>query len=384
MRPTCSTPTDNNVEAVFHGPAKRSAAAVVITPAMPWNGGILDTMNIAIVWDEAYAEHDTGAHPEGSDRISAVVDHLRGTDVWPRLTVAGPQPASEDDILRIHTRAYVDLVRQAAASGGQWLDPDTHVSPRSYEIALLSAGGALSATRLWQKGLVSFALIRPPGHHATPDRAMGFCLFNNVAIAAASLLQDGLERVAIVDWDVHHGNGTQAAFYRDPRVLYVSLHQWPHYPGSGFFTECGEGEGEGYTVNMPLPAGSNDGDYESAFASLIQPVVTQFAPQVLLVSAGQDIHADDPLGSMVVTEAGFATMALRCARLAGELCEGRLAFVLEGGYDRAATGRAVEAVLRAVADERAPDVGVGTERAAAAIARARETQTSYWDLPPQA
>jgi acetoin utilization deacetylase AcuC-like enzyme len=209
---------------------------------------------------------------------------------------------------------------------------------------------------------------------------MGFCLFNNIAIAAARLLQRGYERVAILDWDVHHGNGTQAAFYAEPRVLFGSAHQWPHYPGSGFFTECGEGEGEGFTVNVPLPAGAVDGDYASLFDVIFEPVVRQFAPQAILVSAGQDIHRDDPLGGMAVTEAGFAQMSLRCVRLAGELCEGRLAFVLEGGYDRGATARAVEAVLRAVVEEDAPAVGDGSERATAAIARAREVQSAYWDL----
>jgi len=335
-------------------------------------------MDAAIIWDEAYAEHETGAHPEGADRIAAVVDHLRTTDLWPRLTVVKPEPATEDDILLVHTRLHVDTVKRAAAGGGSWLDPDTFVSPRSYEIALLSAGGAIATTGLWDKGLVSFALVRPPGHHATPDRAMGFCLFDNVAIAVARLLAEGYERVAIIDWDVHHGNGTQAAFYDEPRVLFVSLQQWPHYPGSGFFDECGEGDALGRTVNLPLPSGSTDADYAHAFEVVVEPVVRRFAPQAILVSAGQDIHRDDPLGSMLVTEAGFADMALRCVRLAGELCEGRLAFVLEGGYDRGATARSVEAILRTVSDESAPAIAAeGTERAAAAIARARETQAAY-------
>ena len=336
-------------------------------------------MDPSIIWDEAYAEHDTGAHPEGADRISSLVDHLRGTDLWERLVVARPEPASEDDILLVHTRAHLALVKKAAEGAGRWLDPDTHVSPRSYEIALLSAGGAIKAVELWDDGLVPFALIRPPGHHATPDRAMGFCLFNNVAIAARRLLDAGCERVAILDWDVHHGNGTQAAFYNEPRVLFVSLHQWPHYPGSGFFNECGGAGAEGRTVNLPLPAGCDDGDYASAFERVVEPIVDQFAPQAILVSAGQDIHVDDPLGNMRVTEVGFADLALRCVRLAAQ-CGGKLAFVLEGGYDREATAGAVEAILRAVADEGAPAVMGGTDKGAAAIARAREVQSQYWDV----
>jgi acetoin utilization deacetylase AcuC-like enzyme len=333
----------------------------------------------SIVWDEAYAEHDTGEHPEGADRISSLVEHLRGTDLWDRLAVARPEPATESDILLVHTRAHLALIKKAAEGAGRWLDSDTHVSPRSYEIALLSVGGALKAVDLWDDGLTPFALIRPPGHHATPDRAMGFCLFNNVAIAARRLLDEGCERVAILDWDVHHGNGTQAAFYDEPRVLFVSLHQWPHYPGSGFFNECGGAGAEGRTVNLPLPAGCDDGDYASAFERVVEPIVDQFAPQAILVSAGQDIHRDDPLGSMRVTENGFAALALRCVRLAAQ-CDGKLAFVLEGGYDRAATAGAVEAILRAVADEEAPFVMGGTEKGAAAIERARQVQSQYWDV----
>jgi acetoin utilization deacetylase AcuC-like enzyme len=342
-------------------------------------------MDAAIIWDEAYAGHDTGEHPEGADRVTTMVAHLQGTDLWPRLEVlTGPDPATEDDILRVHTPAHLKMIQRAAQGRGTWLDPDTHVSSRSYEIALLSAGGALLATDLWEGGLVPFALIRPPGHHATPDRAMGFCLFNNVAIAAARLMEQGCERVAILDWDVHHGNGTQAAFYTEPRVLFGSAHEWPHYPGSGFFTECGEGAGEGFTVNVPLPAGSGDGDYARVFDDLFDPIVRRFAPQALLVSAGQDIHRVDPLGDMCVDEAGFAQMTLRCVRLAQELCGGKLAFVLEGGYDRTATALSMEAVLRAVLDETAPelpaDAAGGTEKAAAAIARAREVQSAYWEL----
>jgi acetoin utilization deacetylase AcuC-like enzyme len=340
-------------------------------------------MDAAIIWDPAYAEHDTGQHPEGADRVAATVRHLQGTDLWSRLeVVTGPEPASEADILRVHTATHLGTIARAARGSGTWLDPDTHVSPRSYEVALLSAGGALLATDLWERELAPFALVRPPGHHATPDRAMGFCLFNNIAIAAARLLERGYERVAILDWDVHHGNGTQAAFYAESRVLFGSAHEWPHYPGSGFFTECGEGEGAGFTVNVPLPAGADDADYAQVFDVVFDPIVRQFAPQALLVSAGQDIHRVDPLGDMRVGEAGFARMALRCVRLAKELCDGKLAFVLEGGYDRTATSRSVEAVLRTVLDETAPEVpdGAGTPKAAAAIARAREVQSAYWRL----
>ncbi|HSL95383.1 MAG TPA: histone deacetylase [Thermoleophilia bacterium] len=337
-------------------------------------------MDVAVVWDPAYAEHDTGEHPEGADRIATVVGHLEATDLWPRLAVVEPRPATVDDLLLVHRRAHVDLIRRTAESGGGWIDGDTYVSPQSYEIALLAAGGAVAATGQWAQGRAGFALVRPPGHHATPDRAMGFCLFNNIAVAARRLLAAGYERVAIVDWDVHHGNGTQAAFIDEPRVLFCSVHQWPLYPGSGWMTECGEGDGEGFTVNVPLPPGSLDGDYAHAFEAVIEPVVAQYAPQAVLVSAGQDPHADDPLASMMLSEDGFAQLALRVARLAETHCEGRLALVLEGGYDRRASALAIEAELRALLDGRAPEARGVTERAAASVARAVEAQQRYWTL----
>ena len=225
-----------------------------------------------------------------------------------------------------------------------------------------------------------FALIRPPGHHATPDRAMGFCLFNNIAIAAAAPLQQGYERVAIVDWDVHHGNGTQAAFYAEPRVLFVSCTSGRTIPAAASSPSAARAKPRAHWSTCRCPTGATDGDYAHAFDAVVEPVVRQFAPQAILVSAGMDIHRADPLGGMRVTEAGFAHMGLRCARLAKDLCEGRLAFILEGGYDRGATSAAVEAVLRAVADETAPPVGEGTVKAAAAIERARETQSAYWKV----
>jgi acetoin utilization deacetylase AcuC-like enzyme len=337
-------------------------------------------MDVALVWDSAYAEHDTGDHPEGADRVASAVEHLETTDLWPRLTVIPPRPATVDDLLLVHTPGHVAMIRGAAEGGGRWVDGDTHVSRRSYEVALLAAGGALVATEAWEQGRASFALVRPPGHHATPDRAMGFCLFNNIAIAARRLLAAGYERIAIVDWDVHHGNGTQAAFIDEPRVLFCSLHQWPLYPGSGWLTECGEGEGEGFTVNIPLPPGSLDGDYALAFEAVVEPIVAQYDPQAVLVSAGQDPHTDDPLASMMLTSDGFAQLALRVSRLAGTHCEGRLTLVLEGGYDRRASALALEAELRALCDGHAPAVEGQTERAAVAIERARESQGRYWAL----
>ena len=294
-----------------------------------------------------------------------------------------PTTASAADVARVHTAAYIASVEAAASGHGTWLDADTFVSPRSYEIALLAVGGALAIPGEWQGGRVPFALVRPPGHHALPDRAMGFCLFNNVAILARTLLAQGLERVAIIDWDVHHGNGTQAAFYDDPQVLFFSFHQWPHYPGSGWFTETGEGAGEGFTVNVPLPAGTGDGVMSLAFERLIEPIVDRFAPAGAAGLGRSDIHADDPLGSMSVTEAGFAQMAWRAAGMAARHAAGRLASSSRVATTATPRRRAVAAILAALLDERAPDVpgdAGGTEKAAAAIARAREVQSAYWRL----
>ena len=293
-----------------------------------------------------------------------------------------PAPATEDDVLLVHTRLHLATVKQAGEGGGSWLDPDTHVSPRSYEIALLSAGGAIEATRLWNRGLVPFALIRPPGHHATPDRAMGFCLFDNIAIAAARLLAEGYERVAIIDWDVHHGNGTQAAFYDEPRVLFVSLHQWPHYPGSGFFNECGEGDAAGLHRQSPA-AGGLHGRRLRARPSRRSSSPSSGSSRRRPSSSRPGRTSTATTRWAACTSPRRASRTWRCAACAlpRELCEDRLAFVLEGGYDRDATARAVEAILRAVSDETAPAIAAeGTERAAAAIARARETQAAYWDL----
>ena len=336
-------------------------------------------MDTAIVWDPIYTEHDTGAHVEAPDRAAAIVAHLEQTDLWPRLQVIRPWPATAGDLVTVHTPAYVEQVRAAAQGGGAWLDADTYASSRSFEVALLAVGGALETAAAWRGGAVPFALVRPPGHHAMPDHAMGFCLFNNIAILAHRLLDDGLARVLIVDWDVHHGNGTQAAFYDDPRVLFVSLHQWPLFPGTGWYSETGKGDGEGFTVNVPFPAGSTNGDYLCAFDELIEPIAAQFAPEAVLVSAGQDIHIDDTLGSMRVTEAGFAQMAARVAALAAP-ADDRLAFVLEGGYNKVASAHAVEAVLRALTEGSAAPVGQPSPHGKIVVGTAVETQRRYWGL----
>jgi acetoin utilization deacetylase AcuC-like enzyme len=296
----------------------------------------------SIVYHPDYLLHETGSHPERKERLLAIMQLIDESGIDVRKNK--PEPASIEQIRYVHNPEYIEKVKYHSEHEIP-LDPDTVVCNDSYHAALLAAGGAIRAVDLAMSGENVFALLRPPGHHALPDRGMGFCLFNNIAIGARHAQQSGLARVLIVDWDVHHGNGTQHTFYDDPSVFYFSVHQYPHYPGTGSSDEIGEGDGRGYTLNVPLPAGSGDAAYIDAFEKILVPAALKFDPDIILVSAGFDAHTCDPLAGMAVTTAGFGRMASIVHSIAGECCEGRLAIMLEGGYDLPALSHSVLAVL---------------------------------------
>jgi len=285
--------------------------------------------------DPVFLEHDAGpGHPERPERLAAVERGLREAGLAKALVPFAARAATREELLRVHTAAHVD--RLAAAAGRRVrLDPDTAMSPRSHEAAVRAAGATIAAVEHVLDGRLDrvFCAVRPPGHHATPGRAMGFCLLNNVALGAAAALARGVKRVAVIDIDVHHGNGTQEAFWTDPRVLFVSSHQFPFYPGTGDLDEVGEGEGRGFTVNLPMPAGTGDGDYRRAYREIVEPIGRAFDPELVLVSAGFDPHRDDPLGGMAVTSAGFAELMDVCLAVASGAARGGVVAVLEGGYD---------------------------------------------------
>jgi acetoin utilization deacetylase AcuC-like enzyme len=317
--------------------------------------------SVAFVYHEACLGHDNGpGHPERPERIRAIRDHLCRAGLLPappagpgagQLLEIRPGRRPLDRIARVHPPRYIEAIRDACARAPLRVDPDTAVSRGSWEAALLSAGGVLEACDAVASGRAGAAFVctRPPGHHAEAERAMGFCLFNNVAVAARYLQEaHGLWRVFIVDWDVHHGNGTQHLFEEDDTVFYFSTHQFPFYPGTGRGEERGRGKGEGFTLNVPLPAGSGDAIYLEIFRDVLRPAIDAFRPDVLLISAGFDAHRADPLAGMALTEAGYAGMTRIVKEAADRYCAGRIVSLLEGGYDLAALGASVEAHLRAL------------------------------------
>lgn len=292
--------------------------------------------------------HDCG-HIESPRRLEAIYERLARSDAKGLYIPLKPRSATLEELAWNHTQRYIESIRYTSQRELTQLDPDTLASSGSWEAACYAAGGVFAALDAIAEGRVSNALVlvRPPGHHAERDHAMGFCLFNNVALGAYYARNRlNWPKIAIVDWDLHHGNGTQHSFYDKNWVLYCSTHQYPHYPGTGASSETGEGEGKGFTLNVPMSAGAGDAEYIRVFEEILSPAISAFGPDVILVSAGFDIHYSDPLGGMRVTEQGFAALARILLNLAGELCKGRIVFCLEGGYNLQALADGVFAVLK--------------------------------------
>ena len=305
-------------------------------------------MNVGIVRDEIFLEHITDDyHPENPNRLKYIYSMLNSVDKE-GITYTSPRIATHEEIALVHDHAYIASIAATEGKIQRRLDPDTVTSPKSYEAACIAAGGVLQLADMICASEIKngFALVRPPGHHAEKNRAMGFCLFNNIAIGARYLEKKyGLSRILIVDYDLHHGNGTQHSFYDDSTILYFSTHQYPYYPGTGWYNETGEGDGKGYTINIPLSYGMGDDDYTYAFQEILLPIADRYKQEAVLVSAGFDAYYNDPLGGMTVTEGGFASMTRILLGIADTHCGGKVLCSLEGGYDLNGLTTSVKAVI---------------------------------------
>jgi acetoin utilization deacetylase AcuC-like enzyme len=320
-------------------------------------------MTVGFVTNPNHYQHFTTGHPECPERLEVVLALLRESGFRERLTEIEPRLATDEELSWIHPPAFLDELRRICDDGPGMIDMDTYAQPESYDIALTAAGSTVAATEAVLAGDIdsAFCAVRPPGHHASPENAMGFCLLNNIAIAAQTARKrHGIERVAIIDIDVHHGNGTQDAFYEDGGVLYVSTHLFPFYPGTGPPQETGAGDGAGANVNIALPAYCGDREYVSAFDQLVEPVVQRFRPELILVSCGFDAHFADPIANMSLSNAGYGELAARSLRLAEELCDGKIVFLLEGGYDLIAVPWGVRTVLEVLLGEKPTPDPLGT------------------------
>jgi len=347
------------------------------------------TATTGFVYHEDYLRHDTGYHhPESAERLISILKRLEERGLMDKMERVLPARASQEQIEYVHTDAHVKKMEALCKGGGSMLDPDTPLCPDTYAIALLAAGGVIKAVDevMDESNDLKhiFALVRPPGHHATPNRGMGFCIFNNVAIAAEQLKREyGFNRILIADWDVHHGNGTQEVFFEDSSVLYFSTHQYPHYPGTGWIDEVGKGEGEGFTVNVPLPAGVDDAGYLYALNNILAPIATEFRPEFVLVSVGFDAHTADPLASMNVTSSGFGLFTDVIQAIAKENCGGRIVMALEGGYDLDAIAESALSVFNSLLSGKEEIKGGAVSTSQQVVERVEEimkVQREHWSI----
>ncbi|MEM2574021.1 MAG: histone deacetylase [Candidatus Jordarchaeales archaeon] len=339
----------------------------------------------AVIYHSEYLNHGVDDHPENKRRLEAVMRFLEEEGVLraPEVKVLEPERAGIEEVMLNHDVEYIEYVRALSDIGGM-LDPDTVVTKGSYEVALRAVGGGILAARVVAEGKFdnAFALVRPPGHHAERGSGHGFCIFNNIAIVARILLKEGFKRIMIVDIDCHHGNGTQNAFYESSEVLYLSLHQWGIYPGTGWLEEVGYGEGEGYTVNIPLPSGTGDQEYLYALEEVMMPIVDDYRPEFILVSAGFDTHYSDPITSMKLTSVGHREVAgvlLDAAKKNG----GKIVFVLEGGYSLSAIPKSIANIICLISEiDRSWDdkkvEGVGLDRVKRRVEEVKQVLKSYW------
>ncbi|MFH0845027.1 MAG: histone deacetylase [Pseudomonadota bacterium] len=306
-----------------------------------------------ILKDARFMNHFMGPHhPESPHRLEVLYAMLDDPEMQGHFMEVPAREATKGELERVHSYAYIERLADTKGREYTYLDPDTQTAPGSYEAALLAAGGFCEAVSMVNSGILNnaFALVRPPGHHAEKSRAMGFCLLNNLAIGARYAQESlGIHKILIVDWDLHHGNGTQHSFEEDPSILYFSTHQYPYYPGSGSFNELGTGKGKGFTLNVPLSTGYGDGDFISLFEEILKPVAIEFGPEMILVSAGFDIYMGDPLGGMNVSPTGFAGLTRSILEMAKTCCHGKVVFTLEGGYSLQGLRDSVKAVLREMA-----------------------------------
>ena len=349
-----------------------------------------DQHNItAVIRDPVFLEHLTDqGHPENPGRLAAIHNMLDQPDMRDLFLFHPPRLAEMDEILMVHSLEHYNRIAAVADKEFTALTPDTFACQGSFRAALYAAGGVCEAVSLAISGAASngFALIRPPGHHAEKNRAMGYCLFNNTAAAAAFARHSlGLDRVLIVDWDLHHGNGTQHIFEQDPSVLFFSVHQTRMFPGTGDFREVGLGRGEGFTINIPLPKGCGDQDYATLFENLLSPVALKFRPDLILVSAGFDTHRLDPMGGMNLTETGYAALTRSLMETARQTCNGRLVLCLEGGYNLDALAGSVKAVLLELSNQTRTDVSALAGRAdnrrlEAIFKKTGKIHNGYWGI----